>query len=141
MRLALILSIALLTEAPVRAQTNVGVDKKAVFFDSLALLAIEHGIRLALQPGTREQLHGNFWDDYRDSLHWPTHWEDTDPWMVNYIGHPIHGAAAGYLWLEHDPNAPVTIEFDNHYWASRGRAAAFAAIYSFQFEEIGRAHV
>ena len=110
------------------------VDKTGVFFDSLALLGIEHGIRLALQPGTRRELRGNFWDDYRGSLHLPKHWEDTDSWPVNYIGHPIHGAAAGYLWLEHDPTAPITIEFDNRYWASRGRAAAFAAIYSFQFE-------
>jgi hypothetical protein len=64
----------------------------------------------------------------------PVKWEDTDPWPVNYVGHPIHGAAAGYLWIEHDPGAPVAIEFDNRYWASRGRAAAFAAAYSFQFE-------
>src|SRR5689334_4490275 len=96
------------------------VDKTGVFVDSMALLAIEHGIRLALQPGTRDQLHGNFWRDYRRSVHMPEHWEDTDPWPVNYVGHPIHGAAAGYLWLEHDPKAPITIEFDNRYWASRG---------------------
>jgi len=74
-----------------------GVDKTGVFVDSLALLGIEHGIRLAFQPGTRRELR---------------------------VGHPIHGAAAGYLWLEHDPKAPITIEFDNRYWASRGRAAA-----------------
>ena len=123
--------------APVLAQTNAEpenanaqttnprttVDRTGVFLDSLALLGIEHGIRVALQPKTRDELRGNFWNDYHDSLHWPTHWEDTDPWPVNYLGHPIHGAAAGYLWLEHDPNAPRRIEFDNRYWASRGRAA------------------
>ena len=110
------------------------MDKAGVFVDSMALLAIEHGIRLALQPGTRRELRGNFWRDYRRSVHMPVNWEDTDPWLVNYIGHPIHGAAAGYVWLEHDPKAPITIEFDNRYWASRGRAAAFAAAYSLQFE-------
>lgn len=109
-------------------------DKTGVFVDSLALLGIEHGIRVASQPKTRHELRGNFWDDYRNSLHWPKHWEDTDPWPVNYLGHPMHGAAAGYLWLEHDPGAPARVEFDNHYWASRGRAAAFAAVYSVQFE-------
>jgi hypothetical protein len=137
------LALIALCAIPAEAQTNPksrtpnpdrAVDKSGVFFDSLALLGIEHGIRLALQPGTRRELRGNFWDDYRDSLHLPKHWEDTDAWPVNYIGHPIHGAAAGYLWLEHDPTAPITIEFDNRYWASRGRAAAFAAAYSFQFE-------
>ena len=110
------------------------VDKTGVFLDSMALLAIEHGIRLAFQPGTRRELRGNFWRDYRRSVHRPIDWEDTDRWLVNYVGHPIHGAAAGYLWLEHDPNAPMTIEFDGRYWASRGRAAAFAAVYSLQFE-------
>jgi hypothetical protein len=111
-----------------------GVDKTGVFFDSLALLGIEHGIRLTLQPKTRDELRGNFWDDYRRSVRMPRTWEDTDSWLVNYVGHPIHGAAAGYLWIEKDPGAPITIEFDNRYWASRGRAAAFAAAYSLQFE-------
>jgi len=126
--------------APARAQSTApdpgrsSVDKTGVFVDSIALLAIEHGIRLALQPATRRELRGNFWRDYQRSLHMPVNWEDTDPWLVNYVGHPIHGAAAGYLWVEHDPKAPVTIEFDNRYWASRGRAAAFAAAYSLQFE-------
>jgi hypothetical protein len=106
-------------ELPVANVQGTKVDKTAVFVDSLALLAIEHGIRLALQPKTRDELRGNFWQDYRDSVHWPKRWEDTDPWPVNYLGHPIHGAAAGYLWLEHDPNAPRAIEFDGHY----GRAA------------------
>ena len=96
-----------------------GVDKTGVFVDSLALLGIEHGIRLAFQPGTRRELRGNFWRDYYRSVRVPTAWEDTDSWLVNYVGHPIHGAAAGYLWLEHDPKAPLTIEFDNRYWASR----------------------
>src|SRR5262245_62731575 len=101
-----------------------GIDKIGVFVDSLALFGIEHGIRLAFQPGTRRELRGNFWRDYRQSVRVPTTWEDTDSWLVNYVGHPIHGAAAGYLWLEHDPKAPNTIEFDNRYCGSRGRARA-----------------
>src|SRR5689334_17728882 len=40
------------------------VDRAGVFFDSLALLAIEHGIRIALQPKTRDALSGKFWNDY-----------------------------------------------------------------------------
>ncbi len=55
------------------------VDKTGVFLDSMALLAIEHGIRLAFQPGTRRELRGNFWRDYRRSVHRPINWEDTDP--------------------------------------------------------------
>jgi len=103
------LIVVVLTASPALAQS------KGLFFDSLALLAIEHGIRVGLQPGTRRELRGNFWNDYRNSLRVPKHWEDTDAWLVNYVGHPVHGAAAGYLWLEHAPNAPITIEFDNRY--------------------------
>ena len=47
---------------PTRASAQ-GVDKAGVFFDSLALLGIEHGIRLTLQPKTRDELRGNFWRD------------------------------------------------------------------------------
>src|SRR5580765_5595524 len=88
--------LALLAVMPASAQSSAtapSVDKKGVFLDSMALLAIEHGIRLGLQPGTRRELRGNFWRDYRRSVRIPTTWEDTDQWPVNYIGHPIHGAA------------------------------------------------
>jgi hypothetical protein len=135
----LILIPLLLTPAHAQAQSapatrGDSADIKGALLDSVALLAIEHGIRLALQPGTREELRGNFWRDYQRSVHVPVRWEDSDRWLVNYVGHPIHGAAAGYVWLEHDPGAPVEIEFDNAYWASRGRASLWSAIYSFQFE-------
>jgi len=53
---------------------------------------------------------------------------------VNYIGHPIHGAAAGYIFLDHDPGAPTAITLNRSYWATRGLAAAWAAGYSLQFE-------
>jgi hypothetical protein len=142
--LVLILLFSLLFARPVFAQGTItsaaqnsvdaSVDKTGVFIDSMALLAIEHGIRVGLQPKTRDELDGHFWTDYRRSVHFPSQWEDTDSWLVNYVGHPIHGSAAAYVWVEHDPQAPITIEFDTRYWASRARAAAFAAAYSVQFE-------
>jgi hypothetical protein len=112
--------------APVQAQ--------GVVTDSLKLLALEHGIRVAFQEKTRRELRGPFWDDYRRSVRVPAQWEDADGWWVNYIGHPIHGAAAGYLWIDHEPAAPADISLGRGYWASRGRAAGWAAVYSLQFE-------
>ena len=102
--------------------------------DSFKLLLIEHGVRIAFQEKTRRQLAGPFWKDYRRSVHVPAHWEDTDSWLVNYIGHPIHGAAAGFIWIDHGPPRKAPLGFGWSYWASRGRAAAFVAAYSFQFE-------
>ena len=86
-----------------------GVNILGVVADSLKLLMVEHATRIAFQEKTRRELSGPFWPDYQRSVRLPRQWEDTDAWWVNYIGHPIHGAAAGYIWLDHDPNAPPRI--------------------------------
>jgi hypothetical protein len=111
-----------------------GVDVLGAFGDSVKLLVIEHTIRIAAQEKTRRELEGPFWSDYRRSLRVPQQWEDSDAWWVNYIGHPIHGASAGYLWLDHDSHAPYEIGLSRRYWATRAQAAAWTAVYSLQFE-------
>src|SRR5262245_42175724 len=70
-----------------------GADVFGAVKDSLKLLLIEHATRIAFQDKTRRELGGNFWIDYRRSVRVPRQWGDTDAWWVNYIGHPIHGAA------------------------------------------------
>lgn len=115
-------------------ESNRGTDIAGVVMDSLNLLMIEHGTRVLFQEKTRRELTGPFWSDYAKSVRRPGQWGDTDSFGVNYIGHPIHGAAAGYLWLDHDPKAPVTLSMTKSYWASRGRATAWSAAYSLQFE-------
>ena len=102
--------------------------------DSIKLLITEHAIRIAFQEKTRNELGGPFWSDYRRSIRWPAQWEDSDSWVVNYIGHPIHGAAAGIIWLDHGPDADEPVSLEKRYWGSRARAAAFSAVYSLQFE-------
>jgi hypothetical protein len=111
-----------------------GADVLGAFKDSLKLLFIEHGTRIAFQGKTRRELGGNFWHDYRRSVRIPGQWDDTDAWWVNYIGHPIHGAAAGYIWLDHERRAPADISMNSRYWSSRARATAWSAVYSLQFE-------
>ena len=130
---------SLLVAGPVGAQSPStepakGHELLATFVDSLKLLAIEHGLRIGLQQKTRDALEGNFWRDYRRSLHVPSGWEDGDSWLVNYIGHPLHGAAAGYIWLDHAGDRRPDISLKRGYWASRAQAGAWAAIYSLQFE-------
>jgi hypothetical protein len=111
-----------------------GTDVLGAFADSLKLLMIEHGTRVAFQDKTRRELSGPFWNDYRRSVRLPRQWDDSDAWWVNYIGHPIHGAAAGYIWLDHEARAPADLILSKQYWASRGRATAWVAAYSLQFE-------
>jgi hypothetical protein len=108
---------------------------KGAFADSLRLLFIEHASRITFQQKTRRELGGSFFGDYRRSVKAPRTWDDGDGWGVNYIGHPIHGAAAGFIWLDHEDGAhDPRLGFSAEYWASRGRATAWAAAYSVQFE-------
>jgi len=140
---SIVVVVTLVTSAVASAQDRLtigvqddseGVDVLGTFVDSLKLLMLEHGIRIGFQEKTRSELGGRFWSDYRRSVRIPRQWEDTDSWWVNYIGHPIHGAAAGYIWLDHDRGAPKQISRDSRYWSSRAKAAAWAASYSLQFE-------
>ena len=109
-------------------------DVKGAVEDSLKLLMLEHLGRIAFQGKTRRQLGGPFFSDYARSVRMPGQWSDGDSWFVNYVGHPIHGAAAGYIWLDHDPQGRNNTRFGRSYWASRGRAALWAAAFSLQFE-------
>ncbi len=114
--------------------TRQGADVRGALIDSLKIVLSEHAIRIAFQEKTRRELRGPFFSDYIDSLKIPRQWEDTDNWWVNYIGHPIHGAAAGYVWLDHDRRPQGDIGLSRSYWSSRARALAWAAGYSLQFE-------
>jgi hypothetical protein len=103
--------------------------------ESLGFLAIEHGLRIATDPDTRNGLPGPFWRDYARSVAGISGWGDGDPWQVNYVGHPFQGAVSGFIEVQNDPSFR-TAEFgkSSRYWHSRLRALAFAAAYSTQFE-------
>jgi hypothetical protein len=108
---------------------------KGAFIDSARLLLIQHTTRIIFQPKTRRELGGPFLPDYRRSVKRPNTWTDGDGWLVNYVGHPIQGAAAGYLWVNNASNEPsIGNGLSREYWLSRGQATAFSALYSLQFE-------
>ena len=108
---------------------------KGAVTDSLRLLFIEHAARVGFQQKTRRELSGHFFGDYAHSLRMPNTWDDGDGQLVNYVGHPIHGAASGFIWLDHEDGAhDPRIGFSKDYWTSRARATAWAAAYSLQFE-------
>jgi len=109
-------------------------DVTGAIVDSLKLVSIEHLIRISFQEKTRAELGGPFWSDYQRSVRIPQQWTDTDAWGVNYLGHPIHGAAAGLIWLDHCEKTRGRPMFSDGYVSSMTRAAVFSAIYSVQFE-------
>ena len=109
-------------------------DVKGAIEDSIRFLMIEHAIRIGFQEKTREGLKGPFFSDYHRSVRVPGQWGDTDSWKTNYIGHPGQGAATGFIWLNHSPDAALEFSMSRAYLNSRLRATAWAAGYSVQFE-------
>ncbi len=78
-----------------------------------------------------------FWSDYWASLgqYNMRRWNDGDSFQVNYIGHPLEGAVAGYLEIQNDPRGRgLRISRDPEYWHSRFRAFLWSIVYSTQFE-------
>lgn len=101
---------------------------------SFAFLVFEHAVRIAREPSTRKELPGKFWKDYCDSVLGLDGWRDGDPFYVNYVGHPMQGAVAGYIQIQNDPRGK-NLEFgDPGYARSRSLAMAWTAAYSIQFE-------
>lgn len=117
--------------APARPSTT---PFRGALVASFNLLMLEHAGRVTFQAKTRAELGGPFFRDYERSVKIPGTWGDGDGWFVNYVGHPIHGAAAGRAWLVHHPERTLDIGLSKDYWVSRAKAAQWAAFYSLQFE-------
>jgi len=111
------------------------VDWRGVATQSYRFLVLEHMFRLATEPGTRQGMKGPFFPTYFESIRSLHGWADGDPFYVNYVGHPLMGAAAGRIWEQNDRRYRE-VEFGNtaEYWKSRLRAGAFSFAYSAQFE-------
>jgi len=103
--------------------------------ESLVFLSIQHSFRLATDKETRARGGGSFFGGYIDSVANLRGWGDGDPFIVNYVGHPLQGAIAGFIWLKNDPQyRSAEIGRNSRYWKGRLRAMAFAGVYSEAFE-------
>ncbi len=97
-------------------------------------LSIQHSFRLATEEGTRAELRGPFFRDYLHSIHDVGGWGDGDPFIVNYVGHPMMGAVTGFIQTQNDARGRVAEFGSEEYWHSRLRAMAWSAAFSLQFE-------
>lgn len=98
-------------------------------------LGIQHSFRIATEPSSRANLKGPFFPDYFTSAKSLHGWKDGDPYMVNYVGHPMMGAVTGYIYVQNDPRGKGQVfGRSSGYWKSRLRALAFSTAYSIQFE-------
>ncbi|HKD10197.1 MAG TPA: hypothetical protein VKB79_30085 [Bryobacteraceae bacterium] len=107
-----------------------------MFRQSIGFLVLEEGFRTLTEKGARHT-HRPFFEGYAQSIDSLHGWADGDPFLVNYVGHPMQGAVSGYIWVQNDTRYR-SIEFGKNraYWKSRLRAAAFAWAYS-EMSEIG----
>jgi hypothetical protein len=84
-----------------------------------------------------ETTHGNWFDRWIDSAadwHWNS-WADQNPFLDDYVGHPMMGAITNDLWIQNDPKS-MTVEQSNSwpYWRRMLRAGAFSTFYSFEWK-------
>lgn len=84
-----------------------------------------------------ETTHGKWLDRYFDSVlgwRWGS-WDDNNPWLDDYVGHPMMGSITDYMWIQNDPKG-MALEFSNTrpYWKSRMRALAFSTAFSLQWK-------
>ena len=120
---------------PIREDAEQRVDWAHLFGQSLAFLSFEHAFRCATEEGTREGFSVPLFRGYLEAVGNLHGWNDGDPFLVNYVGHPMQGAVSGYLWT-HNDRAYRDIQFgqNRRYWKGKLRAAAFSYVYSVLFE-------
>jgi hypothetical protein len=99
------------------------------------LLGTQHALRM-VQHKTRVHLGGPFWSDYLQSVAGLEGWNDGNPIITNYVGHPMMGGITGYIQIQNDPGG-IGLEWtpgSSAYWKSRFKALGWAAMYSTSYE-------
>lgn len=110
-------------------------DWESAFKQSMIFLGVQHAFRLATEEGTRADLKGPFFKDYLKALKSLRGWNDGDPFLVNYIGHPMMGSVTGFIQVQNDPKGVAEeVSLKKSYWRSRLKAFGWSFAYSTQFE-------
>jgi len=101
------------------------IEQTYVVKDDFRWVTIENGVPF-----------NHYWRDYKQSLSAWVHsgWNDGDPALYSYLGHPIQGAMTNYIQIQNDPQGEK-LEFSNTkaYWRSRLKATLWNAVYSTQW--------
>ncbi len=105
--------------------TFLAIEQAYVVHDDYHWVTVENGIPL-----------NHYWRDYKASLSTWAHsgWDDGDPFLYSYVGHPVQGALTEYIQIQNDPQGR-DLEFANTkaYWWSRFKAFWWNAAYSTQW--------
>jgi hypothetical protein len=105
--------------------TFLSIEQAYVVHDDFRYVVRENGIPF-----------NHYWRDYKQSLNTWIHsgWDDGDPSLYSYVGHPIQGALTEYIQIQNDPQGRE-LEFSNTkaYWWSRSKAFLWNSAYSTQW--------
>ena len=105
--------------------TFLSIEQAYVVHDDYRWVTAENGVPF-----------NHYWRDYKQSLHtWiNSGWDDGDPVLYSYVGHPIQGALTGYIQIQNDPKGrDLELSNTKQYWHSRLKALAWNAVYSTQW--------
>jgi hypothetical protein len=111
-----------------------------LMWQSLAFNAVEDTYRLITDDYMRYLIaDGPYWHNYSESMkQWNMRrWNDGDSFLVDYIGHPMEGAVAGYIEIQNSPRQKyLRISGSREYWRSKFYAMMWATVFSTQ-QKIG----
>ena len=83
-----------------------------------------------------ETTHGKWfqrWIDSDNGWTWQ-YWDDGNPLLDQYVGHPFMGSITNFLWIQNDPKGATVQIGEPGYWKSRMRALAFTTAYHFEWK-------
>ncbi len=105
---------------------------------SALFLAIQHGGNAIGEGSVRRSFsRGPFFRRYAQALeHYRfSRWSDDDPFLVDYVAHPMMGAVVARIQVQNEPRA-LSQEVSGRatYWRSRLHALGWATLYAFQWE-------
>jgi hypothetical protein len=104
--------------------------------NTLTFLAFSHAFRWGTEKYTREAtLNGPYLKGVGAAIGSLHGWGDGDEFLCNYVGHPMEGAVAGFIFSHNDPKYREE-EFGKNraYWRGKTRAFVYSAMYSVAFE-------
>ena len=102
--------------------------------ESVTFMGMQHWMNKSTYKG---ELKGPFVRDWFSAVANTrfSRWTDGDPFIVDYVGHPMSGATYARTFIQNDPKgASLELGMNKAYWKSRAKGMAWAAFWSTQWE-------